>query len=71
MHNNELDELTKRNQQLFDQWTRVDIEFSRVSEDLQLANGHIEQLRNESANLRAEKKIWEVSFSSLMRRAFI
>ncbi|KAF7298841.1 hypothetical protein MIND_00831800 [Mycena indigotica] len=55
----EVDDLTKRNQQLFDQWTRLDIECSRVTEDLQTANARIEQLRNECANLRAEKKIWE------------
>ncbi|KAJ7079784.1 hypothetical protein B0H15DRAFT_496126 [Mycena belliarum] len=59
MHNREIEDLTKRNQQLFDQWTRIDIECSRATEDLQTANGRIEQLRNECANLRAEKKIWE------------
>lgn len=60
LHGRELDDLTKRNQQLFDQWTRVDVECSRVTEDLQISNGRVEQLRNECANLRAEKKIWEV-----------
>ncbi|KII91087.1 hypothetical protein PLICRDRAFT_28915 [Plicaturopsis crispa FD-325 SS-3] len=55
----ELDNLTKRNQQMYDQYTRIDIECNRASEDLIVANGHIEQLRNECANLRAEKKIWE------------
>ncbi|KAJ6452550.1 hypothetical protein C8R47DRAFT_265654 [Mycena vitilis] len=59
VHGREIDDLTKRNQQLFDQWTRIDIECSRATEDLQTANGRIEQLRNECANLRAEKKIWE------------
>jgi nucleoprotein TPR len=59
MHTHDLDELTKRNQHLFDQWTRTDIELSRVSEELQMSNNHLEQLRNECANLRAEKKIWE------------
>lgn len=59
LHGRELDDLTKRNQQLFDQWTRVDVECSRVTEDLQISNGRVEQLRNECANLRAEKKIWE------------
>ncbi|KAK0464252.1 uncharacterized protein EV420DRAFT_1034622 [Desarmillaria tabescens] len=59
LHARELDDLGKRNQQLFDQWTRVDIECGRVTEDLRLANSRIEQLRNESANLRAEKKIWD------------
>ena len=61
MHNQELNELTKRNRQLLDQWTRTDIECNRVSEDLHLTTGRLEQLRNENANLRAEKKIWEVS----------
>jgi nucleoprotein TPR len=61
MHNQELGELTKRNRQLLDQWTRTDIECNRVSEDLHLATGRLEQLRNENANLRAEKNIWEVS----------
>ena len=61
MHNQELDELTKRNRQLLEQWTRMDIECNRVSEDLHVATGRLEQLRNENANLRAEKKIWEVS----------
>jgi nucleoprotein TPR len=61
MHNQELNELTKRNRQLLDQWTRADIECNRVSEDLHLNTGRLEQLRNENANLRAEKKIWEVS----------
>lgn len=60
IHSRELDDLTKRNQQLFDQWTRVDIECGRVSEDLHVANSLVDRLRNECANLRAEKKIWEV-----------
>lgn len=59
LHARELDDLSKRNQQLFDQWTRVDIECGRVTEDLRQANSRIEQLRNECANLRAEKKIWD------------
>lgn len=59
MRGRELDELTKRNQQLFDQLTRVDIECSRATEDLHIATSRTEQLRNECANLRAEKKIWE------------
>lgn len=60
LQNQELNDLTKRNQQLFDQWTRVDVECGRVSEDLRVANARLEQLRNECANLRAEKGIWEV-----------
>jgi nucleoprotein TPR len=60
MRGHELDELSKRNRQLFDQITRVDIECSRATEALHVANGRLEQFRNEGANLRAEKKIWEV-----------
>ncbi|KAF6755929.1 hypothetical protein DFP72DRAFT_895626 [Ephemerocybe angulata] len=48
-----------QNQQLFDQWTRVDVECQRVTEELHVSNGRLEQLRNECANLRAEKNIWE------------
>ncbi|KAK7028127.1 Protein mlp1 [Paramarasmius palmivorus] len=59
LHKQELDEMNKRNAQLFDQWTRADIECGRVTEDLRTAASRLEQLRNECANLRAEKKIWE------------
>lgn len=64
MQSRELDDLTKANQQMYDQKTRVEIEYNRASEDLLSSNGRIEQLRNECANLRAEKKIWEVRSSS-------
>jgi nucleoprotein TPR len=63
MQSRELDDLTKRNSQLYDRYTRTDIECNRVTEDFLAANGRIEQLRNECANLRAEKKIWEVRIS--------
>ncbi|EGN98500.1 hypothetical protein SERLA73DRAFT_169454 [Serpula lacrymans var. lacrymans S7.3] len=59
MQSRELDNFSKRNQQLYDQFTRIDIECNRASEDLLVERGHVEQLRNECANLRAEKKIWE------------
>ncbi|KAF5333006.1 hypothetical protein D9758_015176 [Tetrapyrgos nigripes] len=55
----EMDDIRTRNAQLLDQWTRVDIDYQRASEELVSANARVEQLRNESANLRAEKKIWE------------
>ncbi len=58
----DLDDLTKRNRGLYERFTVVDIECNRVTEGLIAANGQIDQLRNECANLRAEKKIWEVSF---------
>jgi hypothetical protein len=57
----DLDEVTKRNRDLYERFTAVDIECNRVTEDLITANGQMDQLRNECANLRAEKKIWEVS----------
>ncbi|KAF8347304.1 hypothetical protein F5887DRAFT_1175048 [Amanita rubescens] len=38
---------TKRNQKLFDQRTRIDIECNRATEELHIATGRIEQLRNE------------------------
>ncbi|ESK95244.1 filament-forming protein [Moniliophthora roreri MCA 2997] len=59
LHRQELDDMNRRNSQLFDQWTRADIECGRVTEDLRTAASRVEQLRNECANLRAEKKIWE------------
>lgn len=38
----------------------MDIELARVNEELSVSTGKLEQLRNEAANLRAEKNIWEV-----------
>jgi nucleoprotein TPR len=57
----DIDDLTKRNRDLYERFTVVDIECNRVTEYLIAANGQIDQLRNECANLRAEKRIWEVS----------
>jgi nucleoprotein TPR len=62
----DLDSLRKRNQQLDDQYIRADIACNHASEDLVTAKGQIEQLRNECANLRAEKKIWESVQSRLI-----
>ena len=66
MNNRELEELTKRNQALYDQWTRLDVECNRLSEELHISNSRLEQLRNECANLRAEKNIWESVQSRLV-----
>ena len=60
LHKRENEDLLKRNHNLYDQYTRIDIECNRMTEDLLASNGLLEQLRNECANLRAEKKIWEV-----------
>jgi hypothetical protein len=59
----DLDDLTKRNRDLYERFTSVDIECNRVTEYLIAANGQVDQLRNECANLRAEKKTWEVSIT--------
>ncbi|KAF9255642.1 hypothetical protein L218DRAFT_1081738 [Marasmius fiardii PR-910] len=59
LHRQEVEDLTKRNAQLYDQWTRADVECGRVTEDLRTASARLEQMRNECSNLRAEKKIWE------------
>ena len=63
----ENEELLIRNQKLYDSYTRMDIECNRMSEDLLASNQLLEQLRNECANLRAEKKIWEVRVIRLFR----
>lgn len=62
----EMERLSKRNQQLYDQATRLDIECNRYSEDVLSVKSISEQLRNECANLRAEKKIWEVSVALIV-----
>ena len=56
----EIENLAKENQQLREKYTRADIESHKFTEDLLTAGAKLDQLRNESANLRAEKKIWEV-----------
>ena len=60
MQSRELDNLTKRNSQLYAQYTLTEIDHNRKLEELSVANSRNEQFRNECANLRAEKKIWEV-----------
>ncbi|KAG7088185.1 hypothetical protein E1B28_012203 [Marasmius oreades] len=59
LHRQEVEDLNKRNAQLYDQWTRVDVECGRVTEDFRTTSARLEQMRNETSNLRAEKKIWE------------
>ncbi|KAH7885445.1 hypothetical protein F5I97DRAFT_1885511 [Phlebopus sp. FC_14] len=59
LQSRDLDNLTSRNQQLYDHQARLDIDRERVMDELSTAKSDLEQLRNESANLRAEKKIWE------------
>jgi nucleoprotein TPR len=56
-----LDDLTKCNHDLYERFTAVDIECNHVTEDIVTANGKMDQLRNECANLQVEKRAWEVS----------
>lgn len=49
MQSRDLESLTHRNQELYDQYTRIDIQCNRVSEDLLVATSQIDQLRNEAA----------------------
>jgi nucleoprotein TPR len=56
----EIEGLAKRNQQLQDNFSHVDKERHKLVEELLAANAKVDRLRNESANLRAEKNIWEV-----------
>ena len=59
MYEGDNQNLQKRNQQLQDQYTRLEISCNHATEELSNANIQIERLRNECFNLRAEKKIWE------------
>ena len=66
MQSRDLDSLALRNQQLYDQQTRLDIDRERIRDELADTKNDFEQLRNEAANLRAEKKIWEVSLDPIV-----
>ena len=59
MYEGDNQNLQKRNQQLQDQYTRLEISCNHATEELSNANIQIERIRNECFNLRAEKKIWE------------
>jgi nucleoprotein TPR len=54
----EHDELLLRHQKLQLQYARAEMEYNRAADDLLGAHGENDQLRNECANLRAEKRIW-------------
>lgn len=60
MQNRDLDNLSMRNQELIDKYARIDLHCGQLSAELVGANAVIDQLRNETANLRAEKQIWQV-----------
>lgn len=62
----DMDELRKRYDIVCDKWTRTDVEFARATEELSVLEGKMEIMRNECANLRAEKGIWDVSLFALL-----
>lgn len=52
-------ELQKRSQLLSETAAKQDLRIQQVAEDLIEAKGLVETMRNESANLKAEKKLWK------------
>ncbi|KAL5621939.1 hypothetical protein BROUX41_005884 [Berkeleyomyces rouxiae] len=55
---NEMAEVQKRNQNNAEVAARQDIRTQQVAEELVEARGLLESMRNETANLKAEKKLW-------------
>lgn len=61
MQSRDIENLQRRTQELHDQNTQL----NRVSEDLLMTRSQNDQLRNETANLCVEKKIWEVCAATM------
>lgn len=61
LQRSELAEINKRSQALHDNLARRDIASHAIEEQLLEARSAAERLRNEAANLRAEKELWKVS----------
>lgn len=59
MLQNENIELQKRSQILSEAAAKQDLRTEQVAEDLIEAKGLVESMRNENANLKAEKKLWK------------
>ncbi|EHL00400.1 putative Nucleoprotein TPR [Glarea lozoyensis 74030] len=59
MLQNENSELQKRSQGLSEAAAKQDLRTQQVAEDLIEAKGMVESMRNENANLKAEKKLWK------------
>jgi nucleoprotein TPR len=59
MLQNENTELQKRSQVLSEAAAKQDLRTQQVAEDLIEAKGVVESMRNENANLKAEKKLWK------------
>ncbi|KAK7743720.1 Protein mlp1 [Diatrype stigma] len=52
-------ELKQRNQKLSEDAAKQDLQVLRVSEEMVEAKGLADSMRNENANLKAEKKLWD------------
>ncbi|TVY48470.1 Protein MLP1-like protein [Lachnellula occidentalis] len=59
MLQNENSELQKRSLTLSESAAKQDLRTQQVAEDLIEAKGQLESMRNENANLKAEKKLWK------------
>ena len=59
MLKNENAELQKRSQTLWDSAAKQDLRVQQVAEELVEAKGLIDSMRNETANLKAEKDFWK------------
>lgn len=59
MLQNENNELQKRSQSLSEAAAKQDLRTQQVAEDLVESKGIVESMRNENANLKAEKKLWK------------
>lgn len=59
MLKSENQELQRRSQGLAENATKQDLRTQQVAEDLVEAKGMLESMRNESANLKAEKEFWK------------
>jgi nucleoprotein TPR len=59
MLQNENSELQKRSQTLAEAAAKQDLRTQQVAEDLIEAKGLVESMRNENANLKAEKNLWK------------
>jgi regulator of replication initiation timing len=65
MQNQEISGLHKRNKQLEDAVSKIEIQSYHVGEELREARSLTERLRNESANLQAENKFLRVRMSNV------
>lgn len=59
MLQNENEELQKRSRLLSENAAKQDLRTQQVAEDLVESKGLLESMRNENANLKAEKKLWK------------